>query len=199
MPIGTEKTFDPVREFEGYFIDALHTGSRVICNPPPEDTDDDYLFLVDKALLDKFVGRLESLGFKVGGSGHYSASPPELEEYPDPAETENKGRFFRSYKKDFGDKIRKTELTGYDQYQMAGRNGDTARRRTLEKALLRGEDIPVVVIEEAIPDVSNVIVTLSPDYFENFRKATYLARYLNLQKKEERVTVFQAVCHDVWP
>jgi len=32
--------------------DTKHCGSRVTCNPPPIDTDDDYLILIDENELD---------------------------------------------------------------------------------------------------------------------------------------------------
>lgn len=200
MPLGTEKTFDPVKEFKGYYISALHTGSRVICTPPPEDTDDDYMLLVDKDLLGKLENHLLELGFKLGGSGH---NPNQhyipMEEYPDPIETKDKSRFFRSYKKGFGDKIRKTEIGGYQQYLNAGRDGDKALRNKLEKDLINGIVVPPIILEENISDVVNVVLTLSPDYFENFRKATQMSSYLNLERKEHRIAMFQALCHDVWP
>ena len=43
-PESTELVPSPEDTFKGWYRDSLHTGSRVICNPPPTDTDDDYLF-----------------------------------------------------------------------------------------------------------------------------------------------------------
>lgn len=45
----------------------------------------------------------------------------------------------------------------------------------------------------------NLICTASTEYFENFKKATKLAKYLNLRDKDDRVTLFQAVIQDIWP
>lgn len=48
-------------------------------------------------------------------------------------------------------------------------------------------------------DDLNVIVTISPEYFANFVKATSLARMLNIQDKPRRIMLFECVCYDVWP
>jgi hypothetical protein len=45
----------------------------------------------------------------------------------------------------------------------------------------------------------NLILTCSPEYFSNFTKATRLAKKLNLLKKEDRISLFEAVTKDVWP
>lgn len=44
-----------------------HVGSRVTCNPPPTDTDDDWLCLAHD--LPEFVEAAMAEGFIVGGSG----------------------------------------------------------------------------------------------------------------------------------
>jgi hypothetical protein len=43
-------------------------GSRVTCNPPPADTDQDWLVLVDKHKYDQFAASLMADGWEVGGS-----------------------------------------------------------------------------------------------------------------------------------
>ena len=44
------------------------TGSRVICNPPPTDTDQDWLCLLPEAMdLNEFVDVLEEDGWKIDG------------------------------------------------------------------------------------------------------------------------------------
>ena len=53
------------------FLDGLYTdlhavGSRVTCNPPPEDSDEDWLFLTNSML--QFLSAAEQNGFSVGGS-----------------------------------------------------------------------------------------------------------------------------------
>ena len=54
-------------------IGTLHkritaVGSRVTCNPPPMDTDQDWLVLVDDQNFDQFASALVQQGWKVGGS-----------------------------------------------------------------------------------------------------------------------------------
>lgn len=54
-------------------IGTLHkritaVGSRVTCNPPPTDTDQDWLVLVDEKDFDQFAKTLVSHGWQVGGS-----------------------------------------------------------------------------------------------------------------------------------
>lgn len=64
---------DPVPEdllyYRQFYQDVLHTGSRVICNPPPEGTDDDWLLLTKPKMFEPLEGFLKDAGFKVGGSG----------------------------------------------------------------------------------------------------------------------------------
>lgn len=43
-------------------------GSRVTCDPPPMDTDADYLCLVRRHCDNDFINLLELHGFKIGGS-----------------------------------------------------------------------------------------------------------------------------------
>lgn len=40
-------------------------GSRITCNPPPEDTDQDVLVFVDSENADYFVSRMKNAGFNV--------------------------------------------------------------------------------------------------------------------------------------
>ena len=126
-----------------YATRAIHTGSRVICNPPVLDTDDDYLLLVDIELTKALQEKLYADGFKLGGSGIRFKS---LKEFPDIESIERDNGVFNSFKK----------------------------------------------------DNLNIIVTASHEYFENFVKATFLCRRLNLTNKEDRVEVFQSICCDSW-
>lgn len=48
--------------------DVRHVGSRVTCDPPPTDTDDDWLCLAHD--LAEFVEAAKLDGYVVGGSGH---------------------------------------------------------------------------------------------------------------------------------
>lgn len=45
----------------------------------------------------------------------------------------------------------------------------------------------------------NVVLTASPDYYENFVKATLLAKQLNLINKNDRINLFHSICTDNWP
>lgn len=158
--------YSPIHQYVDYFVDTIHTGSRVICEPPPTDTDDDWLCLIDKEVLKKFEEKLVLDGFVIGGSMNHKqlrirmpdgtmvpfgnkpvSVAPELEEYPEVTNEREKSKAFRSYKK----------------------------------------------------DNLNIILTISPDYFENFNKATQLCKGLNLRAKSNRIMVFDAVLYDFWP
>lgn len=130
----------PESAYEGWYRESLHTGSRVICNPPPEDTDDDYLFLCNEGSLPALEKKLLADGFKIGGSGGRGVA---LYKKPDPFDFSA----FASYKK----------------------------------------------------GSSNIILTMNPEYFTRFGNATKLAKRLNLLKKEDRVTLFEAVVRDQYP
>lgn len=52
---------------------SVQVGSRVTCNPPPTDTDDDRLCLVDDVV--QFVEAAQAEGFTQGGSGHVVDEP----------------------------------------------------------------------------------------------------------------------------
>lgn len=43
-------------------------GSRFICEPPPEDTDEDWLVLIDPMKAYKVYTHVEKMGYVVGGS-----------------------------------------------------------------------------------------------------------------------------------
>lgn len=58
-----------MKDYSYYWLDCLHSGSRVICNPPVLDTDDDYIILCAENRLDEFKRVLEGDGFVLGGSG----------------------------------------------------------------------------------------------------------------------------------
>lgn len=60
----TINVYELVRE--GVFKEAFQTGSRYICNPPPMDTDDDYMCLVSS--LDATHRILTDKGCELGGS-----------------------------------------------------------------------------------------------------------------------------------
>lgn len=210
--LGTN-TFVPQKELHGLYLDILHTGSRVICSPPPTETDDDYLLLVDKAALGPLEDRLKKLGFKPGGSKYYTSNPPELEEFPELG-VENKGQLFRSYKADFGktepvirpafnkaDAEMLTWLEGELNFRIEKGYPVSSQKHFKEQidyynTLKKSPDVTEVI---HVSDIVNIILTCSLDYFSNFAKATRLCASLNLLKKDDRITVFEAVVHDIWP
>lgn len=49
-------------------VDVWHTGSRAICNPPPTDTDDDWLVLVKTDERQEAHDAMEALGFEEGSN-----------------------------------------------------------------------------------------------------------------------------------
>ena len=133
---------------QDYFDKALrvlHTGSRVICDPPVMNTDDDYLLLIHPVRQWEIRGDLANDGYFGGGSLVAEGLRP-LSIKPDYSERWN-GSTYRSYKK-----------------------GNI-----------------------------NIILTCDPDYFENFRCSTLLAKKLNLRNKADRVALFEAINFDEWP
>lgn len=44
----------------------------------------------------------------------------------------------------------------------------------------------------------NILVTCNKEYYDDFTRATMLAKALGLTKKEDRVILFKALCQDVW-
>ena len=67
-----------------YCLACHRTGSRVICDPPVMDTDDDYICLLDPESIPSFEGYLKKEGFTVGGSGaglEALLEPTSLDDY----------------------------------------------------------------------------------------------------------------------
>ena len=120
-------------DFKYIFREMRPTGSRVICNPAPMDTDEDFICLIEDsaAAVERAKNKLLSLGFKQEGM-------PEFY-------TGNNSGEFRSWR--------------------------------------RGE--------------TNLIITKHPGFFKLFLTATELARRFNLQKKADRIALFQAVLYGV--
>lgn len=145
---------DTVKGYEGYYKKVLETGSKVICDPPPEGTDEDYLLLLED---DNAVNTLESIltfdGWVIGGSMAYSG-----------AGSLNKEHSFNS-------------------------DGALSNNN-----LFHSWKTPN---DEGI--VTNLILTCNEQYFEDFTRATFLARRLNLLDKVDRVVLFEALTRDVWP
>ena len=116
----------PVPEVAEHVIQWRKTGSRVICDPPPADTDDDYVVLVSD--LNRFLGALDGVGFGLDGS------------------------------------VPNCPLNAFVFVSM-----------TLGK--------------------TNLISTQNEDFYKRFCAATHVAKKLNLLKKEDRVSLFQAVLY----
>lgn len=55
-------------EIMKYMRKCSPVGSRVTCSPPPTDTDEDFLVLVDEIDWEDLVGCLEEKGFEMEGS-----------------------------------------------------------------------------------------------------------------------------------
>lgn len=144
---------DEVEALEPYFERILKTGSRVICSPPPEDTDEDYMLLLkdDKAAV-KLEEYLVNLDWKIGGSLASNDSYKSV------------------------DWILNNEHTVTD-------NGFSNEH--LFHSWKKGH--------------LNLLLTCNEQYFEDFTRATFLCKALNLVNKADRVTVFEALTRDVWP
>lgn len=87
-------------------VHVVLVGSRVTCNPPPTDTDQDVLCLIDDSNLDKLLQALEQDGFQFDGSEHYANS---LEE----------GEGFRSYRNGEINLVMTTEFDFYHRFMAA--------------------------------------------------------------------------------
>lgn len=105
---------------------VLATGSRVICNPPPLDTDEDWLLLLDGPAFDESVVLLLEMDF--------STSELYL------GQEDNR---FRAFKK----------------------------------------------------GSLNILLTKDSKFFAAFSAATFVAKKLNLLKKNDRIMLFQAVLY----
>lgn len=115
---------------EGTFKKAEPTGSKYICSPSVEDTDEDWIILVDD--LNTTYSCLDKEGFIIGGSF-----------WVDDSKENKNNNYWWSFKK--------SNL--------------------------------------------NLIITDCEKFFNDFVLATYVAKKLNLLKKEDRVTLFQAILY----
>lgn len=82
--------------FDGYVAEILPTGSRVICNPPPVDTDRDYLLYCYPENVERVEDALKIVGFKIGGSMNQRKKKP-LDDVE--CTLANKPYMFHSWKK----------------------------------------------------------------------------------------------------
>lgn len=145
-----------------YCLDKFRTGSRVIYDTPPTDTDDDWIFLIDTSDLDEIEQSLIQNLFKRGGSESMSELKKEISLEDT---TGDRSSVFHSWKRQI--------------INMTGSHSDG--------------DLVVDL------DTLNIILTCNKEYFENFKLATSLAKYLNLKEKQDRVTLFEAVVFNMWP
>lgn len=67
-PFETQKFLDIPGAPSFPVIDFMPCGSRITCNPPPTDTDRDWLVFVDPSKWDEFFRELESNMWVIGGS-----------------------------------------------------------------------------------------------------------------------------------
>lgn len=81
-------------------LKCIRTGSKVICDPAPEGTDDDYLILIDDATFPGLNKKLLENGYKVGGSMTHNGREWDLDAFPTYEELKHKSsNVFRSYRK----------------------------------------------------------------------------------------------------
>ena len=138
-----------IKFLESYYNKIFKTGSRVICDPPPTDTDEDYILLIPVADLGPLATHLVIEGYTKGGSlESFEGSPFLLSEH---------------------------------EYNSDG----SVKTEGLFQSWKKGE--------------LNIILTANEQYFDDFVRATFLAKALNLTDKEDRVTLFRALCQNIWP
>ena len=193
MPI--EKYVKPDDWYFDYATEILPTGSRVICDVGPnqatqkdffKNSDEDYMLLLEEGVVKPLETRLEAEGWVLGGSLNKPKTKAQYIHISRTAEYESNGYTVK-------------KLAGADAMVMAVKYNKVSLK-----------DLPPL---KAYPDMEtqeglfrswkkeriNLLLTCSPDYFENFCKATSLAKRLNLLKKEDRVSLFEAITRDVWP
>ncbi len=176
-----------------YCVEILPTGSRVICDPAPKDTDEDFLLLVDKSVLKPLEERLEKEGFKVGGSNHTTKLRFTLGTIV--SDTPGLGVTY-SYRDWEETTIRSEENSAWVKYIY---RGPSPQKQPLQEwPDFRDPDKTGLFNSWKKGDL-NLIVTCSSEYFENFTKATKLATYLNLMTKGDRIALFEGICFDKWP
>lgn len=179
LALGASSTINPeVAKFEKYFDRILPTGSRIICNPPVTDTDEDYLILVRKENLAALQNQLVEEEYYCspgsgGGSYRWDTKLSEVHTYNEDG-TLDMTNVFQSFKRQ--------EFQGVlnEDYDEDNDNGEE-------------------YLQEPSGPILNILVTCNKDYFEDFTRATYLAKELNLTSKADRVLLFEALTRDKWP
>lgn len=167
-----------VAELEPFFERILATGSRVICSPPPEGTDEDYILLVKKDNLSKLIETLEARDWYMGGSMFVSPNKrhdlQEKHTFNQDGSVSN-DNLFLSFK-------RQEDLGVINEIDEEDPD----------------EELPEYLVEPSGP-ILNILVTCNQEYFDDFTRATYLAKSLNLTSKGDRVILFEALTRDKWP
>jgi len=167
-----------ISSYHNFYERVLPTGSRVIVskedqkdNPPK---DDDYIMLVSPSNLVLFETHLRADGWELGGS------MPVVHQVHDAFVV---------------DESLKTEHTFTEdgKVDMSRVFHSWKKRQTEERKTLGG-----ATYIHQLPDL-NIILTCNKEYFEDFTRATFLAKALNLTNKEDRVILFEALTRDVWP
>lgn len=165
-----------IQSYADFFTRILETGSRVICSPPPEDTDDDYLVLIKPDVREALEQRLQDDGWTLGGS--LPNTGPENNDWTLNTEHEytpegviDQTRTFHSWKRQ---EIPMTIVPGHED-----------------------EIFPSVIVGSG--PILNLLVTCNEQYFDDFTRATFLSKALNLVQKQDRILVFEALTRDVWP
>ncbi len=185
MKILDNSTPKILQYYRQFYKDILHTGSRVIVDEndwdayPPQD--DDWLIFIDKSHLEPLEDFLEFDGFERGGS----LAKPEYEYLTiggDKYYRENKFIAWREVPKDH---VMKNTTKEDDSVF-------TSWKKTDDGEVLDPEGRPA-------PKVLNVIITWDEGHFDTFKKATALAKALNLKTKQERVILFEAINRGIWP
>lgn len=175
-----------IQSYHNFYERVLPTGSRVIVakedqkdNPPK---DEDYLMLVSPENLVPFEEKLRADGWELGGS------------MPNGTVSQNLS-LQGGVETVVSDMTLKTEHTFTEDGKVdMSRVFHSWKKRQSEE---RKSTLGAIYIHQ-LPDL-NIIVTCNEEYFEDFTRATFLAKALNLTKKEDRVILFEALTRDVWP
>lgn len=95
---------------EDLYLCSFPTGSNYICNPPVENTDIDYMFLVYS--LEDLDYELKGLGWTVCGKESYNGKPDH----------------WRAYRKDKYNALVTTDISYYNRFEAAT---ELAKKRNL--------------------------------------------------------------------
>ena len=175
-----------IQSYHNFYERVLPTGSRVIVseedqkdNPPK---DEDYLMLVSPSNLAPFETHLRAEGWELGGS------------MPNGTVSQNLS-LQGGVETVVSDMTLKTEHT----FTEDGKVDMSRVFHSWKKAETEiRESVFGIKYTVGKPDL-NIILTCNEEYFDDFTRATFLAKSLNLTNKEDRVILFEALTRDVWP